>query len=60
MKLFLVQVTLLTMVAIIIAAVFFRSKRANAVLRNLRTVGWAYVIVIVLLAAFRLWKDGGN
>lgn len=60
MKLFLVQVTLLTVVVVIISAVFFRSKRANVILRNLRTVGWAYVIVIVLLAVFRLWQDGGN
>lgn len=60
MKLFLVQVTLLTVVAVIIAAVFFRSRRANVILKNLRTIGWAYVIVIVLVAAIRLWQDGGN
>ncbi len=58
MKLFIVQVAILTLVVVIISAVFFRSKRANLVLGNLRTVGWIYVAVIVIAAAIRLWQRG--
>lgn len=58
MKLFIVQVASLMLVVVIISAVFFRSKRANSVLSNLRTFGWVYVIVIVLVAAIRLWQRG--
>lgn len=56
---FLTQALLLLAVVMIIAAVVFRSHRAVEALRFLRKVGWAYVVAILLIAAWHLWQDGG-
>lgn len=39
----------------VVAAVVFRQRRAWDLLHFLRRAGWAYVLVIVLVAAWRLW-----
>ncbi len=56
---FLTQALLLLAVVMIIAAVFFRSRRAVEALRFLRKAAWGYVIAILLIAVWRLWQDGG-
>lgn len=39
----------------VVAAVFFRNARARDTLKFMRKVAWAYIAVIVILAAYRLW-----
>lgn len=60
MKLFLFQAVAGVLLVTIVAAVFFRSGRAWDLLHVIRRVGWAYVIVIVILAVFRLWQKGAG
>ena len=56
---FLAQALLLLAVVVIIAAIVFRSRRAVEALRFLRKAALGYVIAILLIAAWRLWQDGG-
>jgi hypothetical protein len=57
MRLFILAVIIVLLVVTIVAAVVFRSRRALGYLHLLRRLGWVYVIVIVLAAAYRLWLD---
>ena len=40
----------------VVMAVVFRDRRAKSRLRFIAKVGWAYVIAVVLLAAWRLYS----
>lgn len=59
MKAFLVLALLLAVAAIVVAAVVFRSTRAVSFLKVVRRIAWGYVIGIVILAAWRIWSQGG-
>jgi hypothetical protein len=54
MKVFLFEVAILSLVALFVASYFFRSQRAKAVLWRLRLAGWAYVGMVLALAALQL------
>lgn len=55
MRLILFLALVIVVTATIIAAVFFRSRRAWDVLHTIRKYGWVYVTIIVLSAIYRLW-----
>lgn len=59
MRQFLFQAVIAFAAVLAVAAVVFRSRRAVETLKFLRTVAFAYVIVIVLLGLWRLWQQGG-
>jgi multisubunit Na+/H+ antiporter MnhB subunit len=59
LRLFLFQALVAFAAVLIVSAVVFRSRRAVETLRFLRTVAWAYVIVIVVIGIWRLWQQGG-
>jgi ABC-type Fe3+ transport system permease subunit len=42
----------------IVMAVVFKNDRAQNTLRFLRNVGWAYVAVVVGLAALQVYREG--
>jgi hypothetical protein len=42
----------------IVIAVVFRDRRARGRIQFLVKVGWAYVIVILVLAAWRMYEGG--
>ena len=58
MKILLLLMVITFFVVTIVMAVFFRDRRARGRLLFLRNVGWAYVAIIVGLAAWRLFSDG--
>lgn len=58
MKTLLLLAVVTFFVVTIVMAVFFRDRRARGRLRFLRNVGWAYVAIILSLAAWRLFFDG--
>ncbi|MCZ2109911.1 MAG: hypothetical protein LC118_10165 [Dehalococcoidia bacterium] len=53
MKVFLIELAILSLVALIVAATFFRSRRATEILRRIRLVGWAYVVMVIVLAGIQ-------
>jgi multisubunit Na+/H+ antiporter MnhB subunit len=57
-KAFLLLAVVVFFVVTIVMAVVFRDRRAKGRLRFVAKVGWAYVIAIVALAAWRLYSDG--
>ncbi|GAB4323165.1 MAG: hypothetical protein Kow0010_04370 [Dehalococcoidia bacterium] len=59
MKAFFVLALLLAIATIIVAAVVFKSTRAVSFLKVLRRIAWGYIIGIVILAAWRIWSQGG-
>jgi hypothetical protein len=42
----------------VVMAVAFKNDRAQNTLRFLRNVGWAYVAVVVGLAALQVYREG--
>lgn len=58
MKTFLVLAVVLFFAVTLVMAVFFRDERARSRLRFIRNVGWGYVIAIVLLAAWSVYRNG--
>ena len=58
MKSFLVLAVVLFFAVTFVMAVFFRDERAKGRLRFMRNVGWGYVIAIVLLAAWSVYRNG--
>jgi|GEM_PF-5362260 len=46
-------------VVTVVMAVVFRDRRAKERLRLVLRIGWIYVAVIVALAVWRLYSDGG-
>ena len=58
MKTFLLLAVVVFFVVTIVMGVVFRDRRARGRLQFLAKVGWAYVIAIVALAAWRLYSDG--
>ena len=58
MKTLLVLAIIAFFAVTIVMAVFFRDRRARGRLRFFRNVGWAYVVIILSLAAWRLFFDG--
>lgn len=59
MKLFVIAMLLAGAAALIVAAVVFKSTRAVSFLKVLRRIAWGYIIGIVILAAWRIWSQGG-
>lgn len=57
MKLFLIEVAVLSLAALIVASYFFRSSRATVVLRKLRLAGWAYVALVIVMAAIQFLRS---
>lgn len=58
MKTVLVEASLLFLAAVVVMAVVFRSKTARDILLFARNVLWAYVAMIILLAAVEVWQNG--
>lgn len=58
MKAFLVLAVVLFFAVTLVMALVFRDERARGRLRFIRNVGWAYVIAIVLLAAWSVYRNG--
>ena len=54
MKLFLIEVAVLSFASLLVASYFFRSRRAREVLWRLRLAGWAYVAMVLGLAALQV------
>lgn len=55
----LLLLALITFFAVtVVMAVVFRDPKAKGRLRFVAKVGWAYVIAVVVLAAWRLYADG--
>jgi len=54
-----VATILVSMAAIVVLAVVFRSKRAWEIILFSRRVLWFYVVLIVVLAAFEFHRRGG-
>lgn len=59
MKAILVLALLLAIATVIVAAVVFKSTRAVSFLKVLRRIAWGYIIGIVIIAAWRIWSQGG-
>ena len=59
MKTFFVLSVILFFAVTVVAAVVFRNTRARETLRFLRNLGWAYVAVIIGMAAFRAYQMYG-
>jgi len=57
-KTVLVEASLLFLAAVVVMAVVFRSKTARDILLFARNVLWAYVAMIILLAAVEVWQNG--
>jgi hypothetical protein len=53
-KLFLIELAILSLVSLLVAATLFRSRRAGEILRRLRLAGWAYVAMVLLLAGLQV------
>lgn len=58
MKTFLLLSLIGFFVVTIVAAVVFRSVRAQNTLRFVRNVGWAYVAVVIGLALIHVYQEG--
>jgi hypothetical protein len=56
-KLFLIEVAILSFVSLFVASYFFRSRRAREVLRRLRLAGWAYVAMVLAMAALQVFRE---
>jgi len=54
----LVEASLVFLAAVVVMAVVFRSRAARDILRFARNMLWAYVAMIVLLAALEVWQKG--
>lgn len=48
MRLFLLALVVISVLALAVAALVFRSNRAADALHTLRKVGWIYVVVLVV------------
>jgi hypothetical protein len=57
-KTVLVEASLVFLAAVVVMAVVFRSQAARDILRFARNMLWAYVAMIVLLAALEVWRKG--
>lgn len=42
-----------------VASLVFKSPRATKLLKQLRLAAWAYVAMIIAVAAYRVWQQGG-
>ena len=58
MRLLILLAVVTFLVVTIVSAVVLRDRRAKDRLRFMARVGWAYVAVVVALAAWRLYSDG--
>ncbi len=58
MRLFFVEAVVALVVVLVVMATVFRSGRARETLRFGWTVLCAYALVILGLAALRLWREG--
>ncbi|MEO8540142.1 MAG: hypothetical protein ABI577_10420 [bacterium] len=58
MKGFLVLAVVLFFAVTIVMATVFRDQRAAGRLRFIRKIGYAYVIAVVVLAAWSVYKNG--
>jgi hypothetical protein len=56
---FLLALAVAFLAGIIVLAVVFRSESARSYLRFIRNLGFAYVALIAVLAAIRVWQQGG-
>ncbi len=58
MKAVFLWATLIFLVFVVFMAVVFRSESARDILRFARNMLWAYVALVVALAAIHLWREG--
>jgi len=58
MKALLILAAVLFFAITMVMAIFFRDERARGRLRFIRNVGWGYVIAIVILAAWSIYRNG--
>jgi len=58
LKSLLILALLVFAAALIVMAVAFRSPWARNILRTSRNAMWIYILVIVLVAGFRMWQQG--
>ncbi len=58
MKAFLVEASLGFFVLLVVMALVFRSVWARDMLRFLRNVLWAYVVMVVVLAGWHVYSEG--
>ena len=58
MKALLILAAVLFFAITLVMAIFFRDERARGRLRFIRNVGWGYVIAIVILAAWYIYRNG--
>ncbi|HNM77196.1 MAG TPA: hypothetical protein PKI89_02450 [Tepidiformaceae bacterium] len=58
MKALLILAAVLFFAITLVMAIFFRDERARGRLRFIRNVGWGYVIAIVILAAWSIYRNG--
>lgn len=58
MKSLLLEASLVFLAAVAVMAVVFRSQAARDILRFARNLLWAYVAMVVLLAALQVWREG--
>ena len=59
MKASLLSLLIVTVVTLVVMAVFFRNQRAREILRFARNTAWVYVVVILVLGAWRIYEQGG-
>jgi hypothetical protein len=59
MRIFLFLLIVTAVAGLIVAATIFRSQGAIVMLKRIRLIGFAYVITIVAVAAWRIWEQGG-
>ena len=59
MKASLLSLLVVMIVTLVVMAVFFRNQRAREILRFARTTAWVYVVVILVLGAWRIYEQGG-
>jgi Sec-independent protein translocase protein TatA len=59
MKASLLSLLVISIVALVVMAVVFRNQRARGILRFARNTAWVYVVVIVVLGAWRIYEQGG-
>ena len=58
MKALLILAAVLFFAITMVMAIFFRDERARGRLRFIRNVGWGYVIAIVILASWSIYRNG--
>jgi chromate transport protein ChrA len=58
-KPFLIALAILVFAILIVMATVFRHERSVRLLRSFRNALWVWVAVVVTVAAYRLWRQGG-